>query len=286
MGRRLLLPALAGRGIIPFNPELPETPFRKTEQVFRTPQKKGRVAVFTGCSINFIFPHYGESLINVLQKFGYEVILPKGETCCGNPLRTLGMEDEAIEQAKKNFRVFSRLKVEAILSLCPTCTLMLRTEYPKIIGKGLDRAMDISEFFKDKIEMTGSIHKSAYYHSPCHLNYILGVNKEPRQIIQKAGLSLIEQTDSDCCGMGGLFCLSNKNASNNLLKKKAAKIISSGADTVITSCPGCILQLSRAITDRPVLHLIELLEEAYCFRPLEKKEKHNGKALDEEPLLF
>src|SRR3990172_6362531 len=100
-------------------------PFRREEQVFKVQKKRGRVAIFTGCSINFIFPNLGESLINVLQKFGYEVVLPKGETCCGNPLRSLGLEEEAVEQAKKNYRVFSRLKVEAVLSLCPTCTLTL-----------------------------------------------------------------------------------------------------------------------------------------------------------------
>jgi len=287
LGRSKLFPALAGRGLIPFSPELPDAPLRTAEQVFRTHKKKGRVAVFAGCSVNFVMPHLGESLINVLQKSGYEVVLPKGEVCCGNPLRTLGLEDQAIEQAKKNFRVFSRLKVEAILSPCPTCTLMLKTEYPKMIGKGLDRAMDISVFFSDKIEATDSINKTAYYHDPCHLSYSLGVRKEPRQLIQRAGLRLTGQEDSGCCGFGGLFCLSNKEISQNLLAKKTGNIMGSDADTVITSCPGCILQLSRTIIDRPVLHLVELLEEAYCFRPLEKKEKKGHKETEEEePTLF
>lgn len=281
--------ALARRGILPFNPEFPDEPLRTTEQVFRAHKKKGRVAVFVGCSVNFMTPHLGESLINLLQKFGYEVILPKGETCCGNPLRTLGLEDDAVEFAKKNFRVFSRLKVDAILSLCPTCTMMLKTEYPKMIGKGLDRAMDISVFFKDKIESTESIHKTAYYHDPCHLRYSLGVKEEPRQIIQKSGLRLTECDGSGCCGFGGLFCLSNREISRNLLGKKTEKIIASGADTVITSCPGCIFQLSKTITDRPVLHLVELLEEAYCFRSqekIEKREKKSSRESEEEPRLF
>jgi glycolate oxidase iron-sulfur subunit len=280
--RNFLLSALVRRRVIPFMPELPEIPLRRTDQVFKVPRKKGRIAVFTGCSINFIFPHLGESLIHVLQKLGYEVILPKGETCCGNPLRSLGLEKEAQEHAKRNFRVFSRLKVEAILSLCPTCTLTLKTEYANAIGRGLENAMDISVFLQDKLGMTESIGKSTVYHDPCHLRYGLGIRKEPRQIIKNAGIDLIEPADSGCCGFGGTFCLSFQDMSDKLLAGQTANLIGTKTDTVITSCPGCMLQLSRTISDRPVIHLIELIEEAYCFRTVEKaarKEKDTKKEL-------
>lgn len=267
LSQNSLLPFLARRGVIPEMPELPEVPLRKTDQVFKPHKKKrGRVAVFTGCSINYIFPHFGESLLNVLQKLNYEVVLPKGETCCGNPLRTLGLEDEAVEQAKKNYRVFSRLKVDAILSLCPTCTVTLKNEYPKMIGKGLERAMDISTFFVDKLEYLPRIEKAAVYHDPCHLIHALGVKNEPREIINKAGIGLVETEDPGCCGFGGLFCMSNKEMSAGFLNRRAEDIAGSKADTLITSCPGCIIQLSRSVKDRPVIHLIELIEEAFCFR--------------------
>lgn len=285
LGERLILPFLVQRGIIPFTPEFPEVPFRKSEQVFKAHKKKGRVAVFAGCSTNYLFPHFGESLINVLQKFGYEAVLPKGETCCGAPLRALGLEREAAELAKKNYRVLSRLKVDAILSPCPTCTMHLRTEYPKIIGKGLERAMDISVFFEDKLKPLDKIYKTSFYHDPCHLYYGLGVKKEPRDIIKKSGLDMAGPEGPGCCGFGGLYCLSFKETSSSLLKKRKDLIIGSGSDMVITSCPGCVLQLGRAITDRPVLHLIELIEEAYCYRTVEKplKKERDPAA---EPTLF
>jgi glycolate oxidase iron-sulfur subunit len=224
-------------------------------------------------------------LINVLQKFGYEVVLPKGETCCGAPLRALGLDQEADELAKKNYRVFSRLKVDAVLSPCPTCTMSLRTEYPKTIGKGLERAMDISTFFEDKLKHVDKIYKTSFYHDPCHLYYGLGVKEEPREIIRKSGLDLVGSGEQGCCGFGGLYCLSFKEMSSGLLQKRAGRIIESNADMVITSCPGCVLQLSRTITDRPVLHLIELIEEAYCFRAAEKSAKEK-KDTEKEPTLF
>jgi glycolate oxidase iron-sulfur subunit len=284
-GERLILPFLARKGIIPFSPELPEVPFRKSEQVFKAHKKKGRVAIFAGCSTNYLFPHFGESLINVLQKFGYEAVLPKGETCCGAPLRALGLEREAEELAKKNYRVLSRLKVDAILSPCPTCTMYLRNEYPKTIGKGLERAMDISVFFREKLKPLDKIYRTSFYHDPCHLYYGLGVKDEPREIIRKSGLELADHEEPGCCGFGGLYCLSFKETSSSLLNKRKDRITESNADMVISSCPGCVLQLGRAITDRPVLHLIELIEEAYCYRTAEKSGKEKNDP-EKEPTLF
>jgi glycolate oxidase iron-sulfur subunit len=268
MGQDFLIPFLSKRRIIPFNPDIPDQPFHALEQVHKVPKKKGRVAIFTGCSVNYLFPHLGESLINVLQSLGYEVVLPKDEVCCGAPLRALGMEEEAAELARNNHRVFSRLKVDAILSLCPTCTLTLKYEYMTLIGKGLDKATDISVFLEDKLERVDTIDRTVTYHDPCHLQYSLGVKKEPRDIIINAGLVLIEPASQGCCGFGGTFCLSYREMSESLLFRQSASIMATKAATVVTSCPGCMLQLGRTITDRPIIHLIELIEEAYCLRKL------------------
>jgi glycolate oxidase iron-sulfur subunit len=266
MSQQLILPLLARKGLIPFRPDLPEKSFRNIEQVHRVRKKKGRVAVFTGCSVNYLFPSLGESLLNILRNFGYEVILPKGEACCGSPLRALGLEEEAIALAKKNYQIFSKLKVEAILSLCPTCSLTLKSEYPKMIGHGLDKATDISVFFADQLDITEPIQKTAVYHDPCHLAHGWGIKKQPREIIKKAGFDLLEADSSECCGLGGVFCASYQDISRNLLQKSSEKLLATRAEAVVTACPGCMLQLGQQIVDRPVLHLVELIEEAYCLR--------------------
>jgi glycolate oxidase iron-sulfur subunit len=271
MSRRIFFPLLARKGIIPFCPDFPETPFRNMEQVHRVRKKRGRVAIFTGCSINYLFPSLGESLINILRSIGYEVILPKGEVCCGSPLRGLGLEEEAITFAKKNYQIFSKLKVEAVLSLCPTCSFTLKTEYPKLIGHGLENATDISAFFMDKLDFTEQIGKTAVFHDPCHLAHGLGIRKQPREIIKKAGFELLDSGTSECCGFGGVFCASYKEISQALLRKSAKKLLDTQAEAVVTSCPGCMLQLGQQITDRPVLHLVELIEEAYCHRQQAKQ---------------
>ena len=200
MTQHILFPYLLKKGLLPFNIELPEHHLKDRLQVYTVSKKKGRVAVFTGCTVNFLYPYLGESLINVLHRLGYEVILPAGEVCCGAPLRTLGLEKEAIELAKKNLEIFSRLNVDAVLSLCPTCTLAIKAEYPKLIGEGIDKAKDISSFFLDELNSSQfsllSSLKGAVYHDPCHLKYGLGIEREPREIIENIGIDLIE-TEGD-----------------------------------------------------------------------------------------
>jgi len=269
--QHILFPYLLKKGLIPFNPELPEHHLKDRLQVYTVSKKKGRVAVFTGCTINFLYPYLGESLINVLHKLGYEVILPSGEVCCGAPLRTLGLEKEAIELAKKNLGIFSRLNVDAVLSLCPTCTLAIKVEYPKLIGEGIDKAVDISSFIIDKLDPSQfsflSSSKGAIYHDPCHLKYGLGIEREPREIIENIGFDLIETEGTRCCGFAGVFSLSYKKLSQGLLNKCIMDYKKREAEMIITACPGCMIQLTKGIKNKPVLHLIEVIEEAMFQQP-------------------
>jgi len=260
------IPAISGA--MPFNITIPDAPLRDEHRVYKPERKIGRVAIFTGCSINFLFPHLGASLINVLLHLGYEVILPSGEVCCGVPLRSLGFEDKATEMAEKNYHIFSRLNVEAVLSLCPTCILSIKNQYPGLIGKGLDNAVDISSFLLDRLKPQDLFPirslKTVTFHDPCHLKYPFGIEREPRDMIRLTGVELVEAEGKGCCGFGGVFSLQFRELSRGLLKKRSDAYTRTGAGAVITSCPGCMLQLSSGLKDMQVLHIIELLEEAVC----------------------
>ncbi len=267
LSQHILLPYINKKDVLPFNLTIPERRLKDKLQVVTVPRKIGRVAIFTGCITNFLYPNIGKSLINVLNILGYEVILPSGEVCCGTPLRTLGMEKEAILLAEKNYDLFSKLNVEAVLSLCPTCTLALKSEYPKIIGKGINYSYDISEFLLDKISSRENIknisNNRAIFHDPCHLKYGLGVINEPREILSKIGIDLIKTKESKCCGFAGTFCFSNKSLSKNMLDTCVNYYDRYKFETLITSCPGCILQLSQKFGNKKVVHLIEVIENIF-----------------------
>lgn len=262
---KIFFPLFAKKGLIPKHFSMHPAKLERTTQVFKPEQTKGRVAFFTGCNADFLFPNLVSATINVLLKTGYEVIIPSGAVCCGSPFRMLGMEKEAVSAAKKNTRIFNKLNVEAVVSFCPACTFTIKNDYPKLIGEAINNAVDISKFLFDKLDVS-KIHPmtvKAVYHDPCHLIHGLKVKNEPREILKKTGAALIE-TESACCGFGGLYSFTNKELSSELLQKNGCRYANAGADLLVTACPGCMIQLSKLITDIPVFHIIELLEEAYC----------------------
>jgi len=267
MTQNIVFPYLFKKGFLPFKPDLPEYHLKEKLKVYTVTKKKGRVAIFTGCTINFLLPHLMESLTHVLHRLGYEVIFPVGEVCCGVPLRSLGLDKIAKELAKKNLELFNRLNVEAVISLCPTCTLAIKYEYPNLIGEGIEKAIDVSQFLIDKLDpaqfqLTPSHMKSALFHDPCHLKYGLGIKKEPRAILENIGVDLQKTDGGHCCGFAGTFSFSYRELSQNLLKKCLLDYSQVESDMIVTACPGCMIQLSKDNAHKPVVHLIEVVEEA------------------------
>ena len=102
------------------------------------------------------------------------------------------------------------------------------------------------------------------YHDPCHLKRGLGIDSEPRVLLEHEGFELVEMVDSDaCCGFGGETLLNYPELSNSVLQRKLDNIEATGADTVITNCVPCILQIRGGLDKRhsniKVMHTAELL---------------------------
>lgn len=247
---RPLMPYILRKAGVPFGLDIPDEPLRGRRRIFKgTKTSRGRVALFTGCSVNYIFPHLGKRLIEMLLTLGYEVVLPPAEVCCGAPLRALGLEDEAVELSKKNIEVFGRLHAETVLSLCPTCTLTLKRHYPALTGAGIENAMDASEFLSGRLDARSEVSRGAVvYHDPCHLRYGLGVKEQPRRLLAERGYEVVEK-EPGCCGFS--LSLTHEKLSAGLLEGFKAD------GTVVTACPGCMMQLRRR--HKRVVHLIEAL---------------------------
>ncbi len=241
---------------------LPDSALRDGMSIFRVSKPRGRIAIFAGCSVNFIYPNIGRSLIESLNAMNYDVVLPKGEVCCGAPLMGLGRREDAAEMAERNMNAFKKLNVEAVIGLCPTCIDSIKNRYRSLIGDGIDNAVEVSQFF-------GKLQPSAFspqpskvsYHDPCHSIYGLDVSVEPRQILRSMGFHLMD-SERGCCGFGGTFRLLYQELSECILEKRIEEY--KRADMIVTSCPNCILQLRSRIKDRPVKHIAEVINE--CIR--------------------
>lgn len=271
---RPLLSYMIRRGTLPFKIDLPSEPLRRGLRIFRPRKARGRVAMFTGCAVNFLCPHLGDSLIYVLLEAGYEVVLPGKEVCCGAPLRAAGLEDDARHFAERNLETFSGLKAEAVISLCPTCIVALRQHYPVLTGQGIQNAMDVSEFLVDKIDLPPAPEGgSVYYHDPCHLSHGLGIREQPRKILATMGYEIFKPEIERCCGFSLSF--THTEISAGLLVQMDEDLRRAG--TVVTGCPGCIEQIGRS--HGRVLHIIEVMETALETRHMDLISKVDSHAI-------
>ena len=165
---------------------------------------------------------------------------------------------------------------------CATCGTALKESYKNLVeGESQDlqervktfgaRVMDVAEFLTQKIQLTPGEKKAVQrvtYHDPCHLNRSQGISSQPRKILKGLpGVSLVEMRDPGrCCGGGGSFSFYNYDLSRQISRRKVEDIEGTGASTVVTGCPGCMLQLKDQLgqKDSPVevKHLIQVVDEA------------------------
>jgi glycolate oxidase iron-sulfur subunit len=243
---------------------------------------KYTVGYFTGCMTDFVFPELGKKIIDFLNRNGVEVIVPRGQGCCGAPV-FLGAGDFAIGRrlADTNIKAFGDL--EYVITDCATCASAMK-DYVKYLADNDERRQkytgfagrikDITEFLVDVLQLPPSAYrvapefrgKTVTWHEPCHLGRYLGVKEQPRKILKSIpDINYVEMPNADrCCGMAGTFSIYFYELSKKIADKKLADIRSTGADIVVTDCPGCQIQLIDGITrnhmSQKVMHIMELFE--------------------------
>jgi len=240
-----------------------------------------KVGYFTGCMTDFVFPELGKHIVDFLTRNGVEVVVPEEQGCCGAPVFLgAGDFDTGRRLADTNVKAFEG--VDYIISDCATCTSSLK-DYVKFLAdtserkeaytKFGERIKDISEFLVDVLKLPSSAYqpapgvkgKKVTWHDPCHLVRHLGIKDQPRQIIKSIpGVEYVEMPNADrCCGMAGTFSIYYYDLSKKIAGKKVEAIESTGADIVVSSCPGCEIQLIDSTVQHKspvkVMHIMELL---------------------------
>ncbi|HSW40874.1 MAG TPA: (Fe-S)-binding protein [Acidobacteriota bacterium] len=240
-----------------------------------------RVGYFSGCMNEFVTPHIGKKTIDILTRHGVEVVMPRTQGCCGAAV-FLGAGDFATGRKIADSNVAAFEGLDYVVTDCATCSCSLneyahfladtperKEAYTKFSGK----IRHISQFLTDTLDLQASafqpsaeiIGKKITWHDPCHLNRHLGIKEQPRRILASlADAAYIEMPDADrCCGMGGQFNLLNYDLSMQIARRKTESIEASGADIVVTACPGCQLQLmdsaARLNKTQKVMNLMEVI---------------------------
>lgn len=235
-----------------------------------------RVALYTGCVVDKIFPNIGMSVLKVLEKHGVGVYMPGNQACCGIPALSSGDTATFDTLVAHNVELLAKGEFDYLVTACATCTATIKELWPRMftgdsahkydIGAIEKKTMDISQFLVDVLKVEApelASGKKVTYHDPCHLKNSLGVTGQPREIIKASGCEFTEMMDAGtCCGCGGSFNLQQYDLSKKIGSQKADNIINSGADVVATSCPACMLQITDMLSQKeagiPLKHVIEL----------------------------
>jgi iron-sulfur cluster protein len=243
---------------------------------------KYRVALFGGCLMDFVYPEQGEAFLKLIKDKSIRVDYPLEQTCCGLPAAMLTETKTAKKVARQNLEAIDPADYDYIVTLCASCGSHLKESYPKLLADtpGLsvkarqfaDKVIDFSSFMKevagqDKVEK-GTGARTAY-HAPCHLCRGLDVHEAPRELIECAGLQYAAyDTEEVCCGFGGSFSMTFPELSAEVLGKKLDAVEATGAEQLVTDCPGCVLQLRGGLDKRgskvKVKHIAEVLAEAFA----------------------
>lgn len=281
-------------------PPVVRHPFRdQWKQIRRTvDHPKLKVALFVGCAIDFIYPEHARSVVDILSERQIQVEFPEEQTCCGLPVMMASEENTARDLARHNIRAIDAGQYDFILTPCASCASHLKHNYRKLFENVTDapaglnaftgKVIDFSSFVMNHTEISASDFlpsgKKTAYHSPCHLCRGMGVTREPRELIQKAGYTYVPSKDEDvCCGFGGSYSVDFPEISAEILKKKLDNVVASGAEILVTDCPGCVLQLRGGMDRRgekiQVKHIAEIVSKAEDIQNgrmiAEKKEKRD-----------
>lgn len=195
--------------------------------------------------------------VRVLKALGINPgYLGSREPCCGAPLYQTGLQNEFAVNAAKAYKTMQAAGVRQIIGIVPSCTYALRTLFPKVVP-GFD--IKVEHFIETVANKIGQV-KLSYpqkvkvtYHDPCQLGRYMGIIEQPRIILRAIhNVDLLEPAWtsgewSTCCGGGGGFEVVFPQMSETLAAGRAAELAETGAEVILTQCPGCLLQLRAGL---------------------------------------
>jgi len=224
------------------------------------------VLFFAGCT-SAVTKQLTKSLVasaKLLQRAGVEfATLGQDEPCCGSTLQRIGQTEAFEMMASDNIAKLESLGTKKVITPCPGCYVTLKKSAEKRGSKlkVVHVSQEIAHLVKDgKLKVKKSPERMTY-HDPCHLGRLGGVFDEPRTIMDAIG-TLVEMPnnryESRCCGAGAGLQSAFPKLSRDLAAKRVAEAKSTGATTLVTSCPFCETQL-RTVPGIKVANLMELL---------------------------
>jgi len=245
--------------------------------------RRGTVALLAGCVMSTAYADVHRATARVLARNGFDVVVPEGQGCCGALAVHSGDLEAGRSLARRNVDTFERGDIDAILVNAAGCgaamkeyDFLLRNDpaYAERSRRLSERVLDVTEFLAAQglAEMPGPLECVVTYQEPCHLVHAQRVAIQPRELLAAIpGLQLVEMPESSlCCGSAGIYNLLQPEMSSTLLDRKLDNAANTGARTIVSANPGCMLQLASGLRERgaevEVVHIMTLLDRAYAAK--------------------
>ena len=243
-----------------------------------------RVAVLTGCVQDIAFSDINRDTVDVLLANGCEVCTPRLQHCCGSLHAHNGDIEAAKRLARCQLDAFELATLDAIITNAAGCGSHLKSygwllagdpKYSLRAREWSAKVRDVHEwlceieFRKPRMGKSRTAPRSVTYHEACHLCHGQKITRQPREILKAIpDLQLIELPESMwCCGSAGVYNITQPQMAAKLQERKVRHVAETGASTVATANPGCLLQLESGLRKFShkvaVRHPISLLAEAY-----------------------
>jgi L-lactate dehydrogenase complex protein LldE len=221
------------------------------------PDRPPRVALFVTCLVDLFRPTVGFAAVELLERAGCVVEVPRAQTCCGQPAYNSGDRADAKAIARQVLAAFAGY--DYVVAPSGSCAGMIRQHYPELFADEPEvlpqaqelaaRSWELVSFLVDVCGMSAVAarwDREVTYHDACSGLRELGVKDQPRRLLGAvAGLKLRELPGAEiCCGFGGTFCVKYPEISDKIVTEKAADIVATGAEAVLAGDLGCLLNIA------------------------------------------
>lgn len=236
-----------------------------------------KVQLFITCLGDQFYTSTLQNMTRIMERLGVDVDFPPEQTCCGQPLFNNGFEDKTRAVALNFLGAFGNSDAP-IVAPSGSCISMVKHHYPALFEPGspehelavdiTSRVFEFTEYFVHVLKVTdvGAVYPhKVTYHASCHYLREMGLKTEAKTLLNTVkGLELLPLKEEEtCCGFGGAFAVTFPEVSRAMMENKVKHILASGADTVVTCEPGCLMNIAGGLrkAGSPIraMHLIDLL---------------------------
>src|SRR5215208_3522670 len=237
------------------------------------------VQLLVTCLVDHLYPRVGLATAGILERIGVDVVVPEGQTCCGQPAFNAGCHDDARLMARHTVDVLTKRDAPVVIP-SGSCADMLVHQAPALLADDPDygpraaalagRTYELTQFLVDVLGETdcgGCAREPVTYHPSCHGLRGLGVRDQPLALLDAVhNIDRRPLGDAEtCCGFGGLFSVKMSAISGAMLDRKLDAVEASGAETVIATDVSCLMHIAGGLRRRGsrigVKHLAEVLAD-------------------------